>query len=70
MAFRNTISRLGFADLPAVPLPARAADGDFRSRPELDRMTGISWPSWPPEHPVVVIHGTFSGLAEIAEPRT
>ena len=42
---------------------------DFRSRPELDDMTGISRPSRPPERPIVAIHGTFSGLAEIAGKR-
>ena len=44
----------------------RRQRSDFRSRPELDCMTGISRPSRPPEHSIVVAHGTFSGLAEIA----
>ena len=41
--------------------------GDFRQRPEPDCSTGISRPSRPPEHPIVAIHGTFPGLAEIAD---
>ena len=29
-------------------------------------MAGISWPSRPPEHLIVTIHGAFSGLADSA----
>ena len=43
--------------------------GDFRQRPALDDMTGISRPSRPPERPIIAIHETFSGLAEIARKR-
>ena len=50
---------------PPGVVPGRMA-GDFRSRPELDGMTGASRPSRPPGHPVVAVHGTFSGLADIA----
>ena len=44
----------------------RFPPGDLRQRPEFDCMTGISWPSRPPGHPIVAIYVTFSGLAEIA----
>ncbi len=45
-------------------------DSNFRQRPELDCMTGISRPFRPLGHLIVVVHGTFSGLAEIAGRRT
>ena len=43
-----------------------AKAGNFRQRSELDCMTGISQPSRPLGHSIVVVHGTFSGLAGIA----
>ena len=52
-----------------LPTGCSRPGSNFRQRPELDCMSGISRPSRPPEHLIVVVHGTFSSLAEIADAR-